>query len=841
MLRDKTLTYVSLFSSAGVGCYGFDMEGYVCVATNELLPRRMQVQRFNHKCQCDSGYVVGDITSYDVKQRIYKEIGCWQKNGNDRIDVIIATPPCQGISVINHKKNDNDINRNSLIVESVEIICQVNPRFFVIENVMAFEKTLCTDSNGKCFTIGEYIRQMLGKNYIISSRVMNFMNYGSNSSRTRTLMIGVDVKYKNQITPYDLYPTFRKEPNLRDVIFDLPRLYWGEIDKKDFYHAYRTYNPKMIEWIHDLKEGESAFDNLDPARRPHKLIDGKIVENIRKNRDKYTRQRWDRFVQCVHTRNDQLAAQNTIHPEQDRVYSIRELMKMMSIPNHFRWVNLDLEELNLLSEEEKLEIYKKNEMNIRQCLGEAIPTEVIRQIAVAIHNKLLQHRCDPLEMNRLITNNHLKNRLNLFRFLEVNPLGLDLSSLIRITELCNALRERNAAFYTNKFIVNEIMGSLPNFSQDEIRILEPSVGAGSFIPFLLRKYENVPHVTLDLIDIDKDSLEILNIMLKKLKVPQNFTINLIHSDFLTYKINGRYDLAVGNPPFSKLNNKIADLEEILEFNVNKITNNLSEIFLEKCIRNCDCVALILNKTLLNNEEFEDTRKFLKSMRIDTIIDFGRYGFTGVSIETMCMIIYPKLKPKNTTVYNLKFNLRFVKEQSYLTDDRFPCFLIYRDAQFDVVADKLKFDVFSVFRDRQITKSITQNHKDSCALWVIKAKNIDNNGKGVTHIEGYDVYLSEDKATRLSAYKYVNDTNVYLAPNMTYNTRVIENIPGVIPDGSVAVLIPNYSFRLSAKQRLFFSTEEYRRFYGIARNLSTQSINVDKSSVYFYGVLIENDK
>ncbi|MFR8182920.1 MAG: DNA cytosine methyltransferase [[Ruminococcus] torques] len=60
--------------------------------------------------------------------------------GNDGIDVVIATPPCQGISVINHKKNDREINRNSLVVESVEIINRIKPRFFVFENVMAFQK-----------------------------------------------------------------------------------------------------------------------------------------------------------------------------------------------------------------------------------------------------------------------------------------------------------------------------------------------------------------------------------------------------------------------------------------------------------------------------------------------------------------------------------------------------------------------------------------------------------------------------------------------------------------------------------------------------------------------------
>lgn len=57
------LTYISLFSSAGIGCYGFKTEGFDCIATNELLAKRLEVQRCNHKCKYNSGYIVGDILS----------------------------------------------------------------------------------------------------------------------------------------------------------------------------------------------------------------------------------------------------------------------------------------------------------------------------------------------------------------------------------------------------------------------------------------------------------------------------------------------------------------------------------------------------------------------------------------------------------------------------------------------------------------------------------------------------------------------------------------------------------------------------------------------------------
>ena len=211
MLKDKSLTYVSLFSCAGVGCYGFKQEGFHCVATNELVDRRLAVQIANNKCELESGYISGDITLESTKKKIYAEIHKWKKRGNDRVDVVMATPPCQGISVINHKKNDKDVQRNSLVIESLEIIEKIKPRIFILENVQAFEKTLCVTDKNEVLRIGEYIRKCLGGEYTISSRILNFMNYGSNSSRTRTLVIGVLNKYRNNISPYDLFPQYRKE------------------------------------------------------------------------------------------------------------------------------------------------------------------------------------------------------------------------------------------------------------------------------------------------------------------------------------------------------------------------------------------------------------------------------------------------------------------------------------------------------------------------------------------------------------------------------------------------------------------------------------------------------
>ena len=181
-------TYISLFSSAGIGCYGFKLEGFECIATNELLDKRLNIQRINKKCKFNSGYIAADIKEESTKELIYSEIKKWNNLGNDRVDVVIATPPCQGMSVANHKKSENEIERNSLIRESVDLISSINPRFFVFENVAAFWKTGCVDKKGDIVQIGTMITEELSDRYLIHNEVLNFKNFGSNSSRTRTLL-----------------------------------------------------------------------------------------------------------------------------------------------------------------------------------------------------------------------------------------------------------------------------------------------------------------------------------------------------------------------------------------------------------------------------------------------------------------------------------------------------------------------------------------------------------------------------------------------------------------------------------------------------------------------------
>lgn len=414
------LSYVSLFSSAGVGCYGFSLEGFDCVATNELIERRLEIQKYNNKCSLNSGYIVGDITQEEVKEKILEEVKKWIKaNKKKDIDVLIATPPCQGMSIANHKKKD-ELNRNSLVIESINLVKQIKPKYFIFENVRAFLTTSCTDMDNKVKTIKEAIDVNLSGRYNILYKVVNFKDFGVPSSRNRTLVLGVRKDLKD-ITPYDIFPDNEENKTLREVIGHLSSLKeMGEIDSNDIYHNFRSYDKKMLDWIKDLKEGQSAFDNLHPSKIPHKLVNGKIIHNINKNGDKYCRCCWDKVAPCVHTRNDILASQSTIHPKDNRVFSIRELMIIMSIPDSFKWSSIPEKELNKMNEEEKREFLSKNDINIRQSLGEAVPTLVFQKIAKKIKAVSSAKKLSNKQIALLIKEKSLDNKDNLISFVNEN-------------------------------------------------------------------------------------------------------------------------------------------------------------------------------------------------------------------------------------------------------------------------------------------------------------------------------------------------------------------------------------------------------------------------------------
>ncbi|WP_274289592.1 DNA cytosine methyltransferase [Prevotella corporis] len=822
-------TYISLFSSAGVGCYGFKQEGYYCIATVELLERRLNVQKCNNKCAYNSGYICGDMTEQSTKDKIFRELDIWKHGfGVDDLDVLIATPPCQGMSVANHKKKD-ELKRNSLVVESILMVKSITPKFFIFENVRAFLTSVCTDLDGNDKSIREAIEANLSGLYNISYNVLNFKDYGNPSSRTRTLVIGVRKDLK-EITPYDVFPDKQPEQTLRQVIGDMPSLQtMGEICPDDIYHNFRKYAPRMEAWISEIKEGQSAFDNTEISRIPHTVKDGVIVYNAQKNGDKYTRQYWDKVAPCIHTRNDIMASQNTVHPVDNRVFSIREVMRMMSVPPTFKWSEQSLEELNALSVKEKEAYLKKEEINIRQTLGEAVPTIIFKQIAHKVRKVLCRSTLSEQDIKKLIEKRNLTDAAKLIEFIKKST-TYTFAELSKIAELANAQHDNNAAYYTRQDLCFTIVSSLPiPKGQTTVNILEPSIGVGNFLPTLIRKYESATEVNIDVVDIDANSIAILKELVQKIYVPANVHITYINDDFLLHQFDKKYDVVVGNPPYMKLTKEKKLLAQYKAEAYNKNTNNIFAFFIEKAIKIGKFVSLIVPKSLINAPEFNDTRELIGQNAIRRIIDFGEKGFKGVKIETICLQVDTVAKQSDTVVESYITDEVECHPQSYITSLEYPYWLIYRNAEFDKVADRLTFNVFKSYRDRTITKAIT---KPTGRIRVLKSRNIGDNT--IIDIPDYDSYI--DDVNNLDVAKYLNQTECVLLPNLTYNPRACFMPKGCIADGSVAILTPNENETITEQDLAFYATELFSHFYAIARNRGSRSLNIDNNSVYFFGKL-----
>ena len=102
--KESLFTCVGLFSGRGIGCHEFNLNRLKYVTANEIIEKRLKIQKHNNKCEYDSGYILGSLADTNVKNRIYNEIKLWVENKNmSGIDVIVATPPCQGMSAVIRK------------------------------------------------------------------------------------------------------------------------------------------------------------------------------------------------------------------------------------------------------------------------------------------------------------------------------------------------------------------------------------------------------------------------------------------------------------------------------------------------------------------------------------------------------------------------------------------------------------------------------------------------------------------------------------------------------------------------------------------------------------------
>lgn len=158
---------VSLFSGAGGLDLGFVMAGHEIIWANDLYEDAVETYRHN----------IGDHI-------VCEDISKIDENDIPDCDIVIGGFPCQGFSVANTKRHEDD-ERNELYKQLIRVIKAKKPKFFLAENV----KGLTNLAKGKVFEmiLGDF--ESMG--YVVKHRILNAADYGVPQTRQRVIIIGV--------------------------------------------------------------------------------------------------------------------------------------------------------------------------------------------------------------------------------------------------------------------------------------------------------------------------------------------------------------------------------------------------------------------------------------------------------------------------------------------------------------------------------------------------------------------------------------------------------------------------------------------------------------------------
>jgi DNA (cytosine-5)-methyltransferase 1 len=369
---------LSLFSNVGIAETYLEDLGVEVVLANELNLKRTQFYKHLYP---ETAIICGDITNKKIFDSIIRE-------ANDAgIDIIMATPPCQGMSSAG--KQDPLDPRNHLIADTINVILKLMPKYVFLENV---PEQLITRIryNGKLILIPEYIKLKLSEFYYFNDEVVvNAKDYSVPQSRERSifLLTRKDQKYKWNMPKRDkkiitLNESIGWLPQLDPLIKDIPYSkhlkIFPDYEKKlheavqisehfkPVPHVYR----QVFAMIH-TPTGKSAFEN-QIKYIPYKK-DGTPVKGFKNT---YKRMSWDQPCNTVTTYNRTIGSQENVHPgrlikkdkngqgiySDPRVLTLYEILIVSSLP-----VNWNLPPW-------------ASENFIRTVIGEGIPPLLVKKI-----------------------------------------------------------------------------------------------------------------------------------------------------------------------------------------------------------------------------------------------------------------------------------------------------------------------------------------------------------------------------------------------------------------------------------------------------------------------------
>jgi DNA (cytosine-5)-methyltransferase 1 len=167
---------IDLFAGAGGMSLGFEQAGFDVAAAVEIDPVHCAVHKFNFPRTA--------VIPRSVERLSGREIRVAAGIGNRPVDCVFGGAPCQGFSLIGHRVMDDP--RNSLVLDFVRIVAELDARTFVFENVKGL-----TVGDHKRF-LHELVAAFEARGYVVRLpwRVLNAGNFGTPQSRERLILFG---------------------------------------------------------------------------------------------------------------------------------------------------------------------------------------------------------------------------------------------------------------------------------------------------------------------------------------------------------------------------------------------------------------------------------------------------------------------------------------------------------------------------------------------------------------------------------------------------------------------------------------------------------------------------
>jgi DNA (cytosine-5)-methyltransferase 1 len=414
-----SMTAISLFSSAGIGDLGLKANGFDVLTANELLRDRADLYKHNHP---ETALFVGDI--WECRQEVIQATK--ERLQGRELTMAYATPPCQGMStngvgklmaeVAAGNRTEED-PRNRLIIPAMDIICELRPRWVLLENVPGMQLTVIRTEDGSYSRVLDYVASRLGSEYVGGGVVLTCSDYGIPQLRRRLITVFTrDVVGQRYYRAHGgtFFPERDRRPpiTLREAIGSLPALD-GTPDRNSApeFHPLHTVNVLGSEkylWVSNTPEGETAFNNqcINPTcqyqgnARHADLVEGGRMHASKSTpiycekcgsllprpsmqdpksgqrrlisgfHSAYRRMLWDQPARALTSNFPFEASDNKIHPSQNRVLSIYEATVIQTIAHYpYVW---------------KTSRGPANKTLIAHVIGESVPPRLIDFIAAKI-------------------------------------------------------------------------------------------------------------------------------------------------------------------------------------------------------------------------------------------------------------------------------------------------------------------------------------------------------------------------------------------------------------------------------------------------------------------------